>query len=63
MQQRLPLLARKRRVGVRKDESDRAEEVGFAGAVAADEEVEAGAGEGKGRRRVVGRRGREVSAR
>lgn len=59
MQQRLALLAREGRVGVRENEADRAEEVGLAGAVAADEEVEAGAGreEGERARRERRRRG------
>lgn len=42
MQERLALLARERRVGIRQDEPDRREEVGLARAVASDEEVEAG---------------------
>ena len=43
MQERLALLARERGVGIREDEADGREEVGFARAVAADEEVESGA--------------------
>jgi hypothetical protein len=40
VQEGLPLFAGKRSVGIGENEPDRTEEVGFAGTVATDEEVE-----------------------
>lgn len=42
VQERLSLLAGQGRIGIGEDESDRREEVGFAGAVATDQEIESG---------------------
>jgi hypothetical protein len=54
VQERLTLLPRERGVGIREDEADGTEEVGFARPVAAYEEVETGTGEEESRVEVEG---------